>query len=210
MAKQFNELKFEYRIKQSRVDHINEHVSKKLRDVVEKCKYFSLCLDESTDLFDISQLVIFIRTIQDDFSVAEEMLDLIPLHGTTKGTDIFEAVNKLVSDYRGFDKCSCIVRLLKQNSINCPMIHCIVHQESLCGKSLRQINVMKVAVKITNIVRRDNRALTHRKFRDFLAEVDATYGDLLLHTDVRRVSAGKCLQRFFALRKEIPIFLKMK
>ncbi|CAH1978758.1 unnamed protein product [Acanthoscelides obtectus] len=166
------------------VDHINEHVSKKLRDVVEKCKYFSLCLDESTDLSDISQLVIFIRTIQDDFSVAEEMLDLIPLHGTTKGTDIFEAVNKLVSDYGGFDKCSCIVTdgaramtgteigfsgLLKQNSINCPMIHCIVHQESLCGKSLRQINVMKVTVKITNIVRGGNRALTHRKFRDFWA-----------------------------------------
>ncbi|CAH1965859.1 unnamed protein product [Acanthoscelides obtectus] len=53
-----------------------------------------------------------------------------------------------------------------------------------------------------------NRALTHRKFRDFLAEVDATYGDLLLHTGVRWLSAGKCLQRFFALRKEIPIFLK--
>lgn len=81
-----------------RVDHINQYVSKKLHDTVEKCKYFSLCLDESTDLSDISQLVIFIRTIQNDFSVAEEMLDLIPLHGTTKGTDIFEAVNKVVSD----------------------------------------------------------------------------------------------------------------
>ncbi|CAH1989209.1 unnamed protein product [Acanthoscelides obtectus] len=193
MAKQFNELKVAEKFETvsvshqtiaRRVDHINEHVSKKLRDVVEKCKYFSLCLDESTDLSDISQLVIFIRTIQDDFSVAEEMLVLIPLHGTTKGTDIFEAVNKLVSDYGGFDKCSCIVTdgaramtgteigfagLLKQNSINCPMIHCIVHLESLCGKSLRQINVMKVAVKITNIVRGGNRALTHRKFRDFLA-----------------------------------------
>ncbi|CAH1998494.1 unnamed protein product [Acanthoscelides obtectus] len=67
---------------------------------------------------------------------------------------------------------------------------------------------MKVAVKITNIVRVGNRALTHRNLRDFLAEVDATYGDLLLHTDVRWLSAGKCLQRFFALRKEIPIFLK--
>ncbi|CAH1995016.1 unnamed protein product [Acanthoscelides obtectus] len=191
--------------------------------MVEKCKYFSLCLDESTGLSDISQLVIFIRTIQDDFSVAEEMLDIIPLYGTTKGTDIFEAVNKLVSDYGGFDKCSCIVNdgagamtgtaigfagLLKQNSINCPMVHCIVHQESLCGKSLRQINVMKVAVKITNIGRGGNRALTQRKLREFLAEVDATYGDLLLNTDVRWLSAGKCLQRFFALRKEIPIFLK--
>ncbi|CAH1969176.1 unnamed protein product [Acanthoscelides obtectus] len=65
-----------------------------------------------------------------------------------------------------------------------------------------------MAVKITNIVRGGNRALTHRKFRDYLAEVDATYGDLLLHTDVRWLSAGKCFQRFVAPRKEIPIFLK--
>lgn len=98
--------------------------------------------------------------------------------------------------------------LLIQNNINCSVIHCIVHQEVLCGKSLRQMNVMKVVVKITNIIRGGNRALTHKKFRDILAEVDATYGDLLLHTDIRWLSAGNCLQRFFALRKEIPIFLK--
>lgn len=232
MAKQFNETKIAEKFETvsvshqtiaRRVDHINQYVSKKLHDTVKECKYFSLCLDESTDLSDISQLVIFIRTIQNDFSVSEEMLDLIPLHGTTKGTDIFEAVNKVVSDYGGFDKCTCIVTdgaramlgtgigfagLLKQNNINCPVIHCIVHQEALCGQTLRQMNVMKVVVKITNIIRGGNRALTHRKFRDFLAEVDATYGDLLLHTDIRWLSAGKCLQRFFALRKEIPIFLK--
>lgn len=232
MAKQFNETKIaekfatvsvSHQTIARRVEHINQYVSKKLHDTIEKCKYFSLCLDESTDLSDISQLIIFVRTIQEDFSVAEEMLDLIPLHGTTKGTDIFEAVNKVVSDYGGFDKCSCIVTdgaramigteigfagLLKRNNIHCPVIHCIVHQEALCGKSLRQSNVMKVVVKITNIIRGGNRALTHRKFRDFLAEVDATYGDLLLHTDIRWLSAGNCLQRFFSLRKEIPIFLK--
>lgn len=36
------------------------------------------------------------------------MLNLFPLHGTSKGTDILAAVNK-VSDYRGFVKISCIV-----------------------------------------------------------------------------------------------------
>ncbi|KAG5862518.1 hypothetical protein JTB14_030125 [Gonioctena quinquepunctata] len=69
------------------------------------------------------------------------------------------------------------------------------------------MNVMKVVVKITDIIEGGNRALTHRKFRDFLAEVDATYGDLLLHTDIRWLSAGNCFQRFFGLRKENLIFL---
>lgn len=118
MAKQFNETKIAEKFEAvsvshqtiaRRVDHINEYVSKKLRDTIEKCKYFSLCLDESTDLRDISQLVIFVRTIQEDFRVSEEMLDLLPLHGTTRGIDIFEATKKVVSDYGGFDKCSCVV-----------------------------------------------------------------------------------------------------
>lgn len=67
---------------------------------------------------------------------------------------------------------------LRQNNINYHMIHCIVHQETLYEESLRQMNVMKMIFKITNMIRGCNRALTHRKFRDFLAEVDATYGDL--------------------------------
>lgn len=57
---------------------------------------------------DISQLVIFIRTSQNDFSVAEEKLNLIPYDDTTKDADIFEGVNKIVSDYEGYNKC-CIV-----------------------------------------------------------------------------------------------------
>lgn len=202
---------------------MDQYVSKKLCASIAQCEYFSLCLDESTDQADVSQLLIFVRTIQEDFTVNEELLNLIALHGTTKGTDIFEAVENSVLNYGGFDKCSCIVTdgakamtgtgigfcgLLKQNNINCPTIHCIIHQEALCGKSLRQVNAMKVAVKVTNIIRGGNRSLTHRKFRDFLSEMDAAYGDLLLHSDIRWLSAGKCLERFFAIRKEIPIFLK--
>ncbi|KAJ4926108.1 hypothetical protein JOQ06_008291, partial [Pogonophryne albipinna] len=39
-------------------------------------------------------------------------------------------------------------------------------------------------------------------------EVDAAYGDLQLHTDIRWMSRGKCLERFYALRLEIPVFLE--
>lgn len=98
--------------------------------------------------------------------------------------------------------------LLQQNNINCPTIHCIIHQEALCGKFLHQANAMKMIVKITNIIRGGNRSLTHCKFRDFLSEMDAAYGDLLLYSNIRWLSAGKCLECFFAIQKEIPIFLK--
>ncbi|GFY74337.1 general transcription factor II-I repeat domain-containing protein 2 [Trichonephila inaurata madagascariensis] len=76
------------------------------------------------------------------------MLNLIPLYETTKGDDIFLAVNKTIIDCGGFQKCSCIVTdgakartgtvtgfvgLLKEKGINCPLIHCTIHQEALWG-----------------------------------------------------------------------------
>lgn len=64
-----------------------------------KEKYCSLCLNESNVLSYITNSLIFIRTIEDDFSVAEEMLELITLHGTTIGINLFEDINKVVSDY---------------------------------------------------------------------------------------------------------------
>lgn len=113
-----------------------------------------------------------------------------------------------------FDKCSCIVTdgsramigteigfagLLKQNNINCP----VIHQETLYGKSLRQMNVIKVVVKITNM--RQSCFDSQKISRFFGRGRRYIWG---LHTDIRWLSAGNFLQRFYALRKEIPIFLK--
>jgi len=92
-----------------RIDDMNEYVHKQLYNSSVECEYYSICLDESTDQTDISQLLLFIPSISRDFTIIEEMLNLVPLHGSTKGIDIFEAVNKTIIDYGGFQKCSCIV-----------------------------------------------------------------------------------------------------
>ena len=67
---------------------------------------------------------------------------------------------------------------------------------------------MDLVTKVTNLIRGGNRSLSHRTFVSFLDEVDAAYGDLQMHTEVRWMSRGKCLERFFALRSEIPVFLE--
>ena len=45
--------------------------------------FFSNALDESTDLSNTAQLAIFIRGVDDDFNVTEELLELVPKKGTT-------------------------------------------------------------------------------------------------------------------------------
>ncbi|XP_055901518.1 general transcription factor II-I repeat domain-containing protein 2B-like [Biomphalaria glabrata] len=87
-------------------------------------------------------------------------------------------------------------------------IHCILHQEALCGKSLQTNNVMDVVVKTVNFIRA--LGLNHRQFVSFLADLETEYGELLYHTEVRWLSRGKVLQRFFELRRAIALFMAMK
>jgi len=61
---------------------------------------------------------------------------------------------------------------------------------------------------VSNLIRGGNRSLNHRKFVAFLDEVNAVYGDLQMHTEIRWMSRGKCLERFFALRIELPVLLE--
>jgi hypothetical protein len=92
MAEKFETVSLSHQTVVRRVAHMDEHVRSRLCNVIEKSVYFSLCLDDSTDQIDVSQLLIFFHAIQSDFSTHKELLNLVSLHGTTKGSDIFEAV----------------------------------------------------------------------------------------------------------------------
>ncbi|XP_078140529.1 general transcription factor II-I repeat domain-containing protein 2B-like [Centroberyx gerrardi] len=223
MAKNFESVSLSQRTVTRRIFDIQSHVEGKLKRVMADSSYFSLALDESTDVTDVSQLLVYARSINASFDVHEELLKLVPLHGTTKGSDIFDAVKGVVSEYGGFDKLSAVVTdgapsmqgrrtgfagLLRQSGVDCPILHCIIHQEALCAKHLNFKHVMDVVTKVTNLIRGGNRSLNHRKFMAFLEEVDAAYGDLQLHTDIRWMSRGKCLERFYVLRLDIPVFLE--
>jgi hypothetical protein len=82
-----------------RLEELASNVEETLKTKLLACKFYSLALDESTDLTDTAQLAIFIRGIDDELKVFEERLVLCPLKGTTKGTDILEATKTTVARY---------------------------------------------------------------------------------------------------------------
>ncbi|KAI6655604.1 General transcription factor II-I repeat domain-containing protein 2-like [Oopsacas minuta] len=86
--------------------------------------------------------------------------------------------------------------------------HCIIHQENLCPKSLRMQSVMEIVVKTVNFIRA--RGLNHRQFRKLLDEMDSQYGDLLYYTEVRWLSKGAMLRRFYELKEEVFHFMEEK
>jgi len=136
MAEKFESVPLSNQTVQRRVIDMGEQVEKSLIRLVKESMHFSLCLDESTDQSDVSQLLIFVRTTFEDFSSKEELFDVCSLQGTTKGRDIYDAVKKTVDRVGGFSKCSAIVTdgapamtgektgltgLLKENGITCPI-----------------------------------------------------------------------------------------
>jgi hypothetical protein len=69
-----------------------DDIKKRLKKI-SRLEAFSIALDDITDTSDTAQVAIFIRGVDEDFNITEELLALQSLKVTTTGEDIFETVN---------------------------------------------------------------------------------------------------------------------
>lgn len=213
-----------------RIGDLADNIEAILKERAENFDAYSICLDESTDMTDTAQLAIFVRGVDNDFNITEELLKLASMKGTTTGIDIFEEVKDALKENNlGFLKLTGITTdgapamvgtkngliglmqtELEKSEITTQLIasHCIIHQENLCAKQLKMDHVMSVVVKTVNFIRA--RGLNHRQFKEFLGDIEAEYSDVIYYSEVRWLSRGKVLHRFYNLRKEILLFMEMK
>ena len=212
-----------------RTEELGENIELQIREKARNFLWYSLALDESTDLSSTSQLLVFIRGVNSDFQITEELASVCSMHGTTTGKDIFMEVQKTLQDYnlqwnhlRGVTvdggknmaggRKGLVGQIRTQlEDLQIPsalFIHCIIHQQALCGKNLDISCVLKPVVSAVNFIR--GHALNHRQFQAFLEEIDSDFCDLPYYTAVRWLSCGKVLFRFYKLRNEIDVFLTEK
>jgi len=213
-----------------RVEKISDNLMHQLRDASKDFLWYSLALDESTDVQDTAQLFVFIRGINTRFELTEELLSVESLKDTNTGQDLFSAVvncvertglvwSKIASvttdGARALTGKNVGLVKLMNNKIKeehpdhtLLPLHCVIHQESLCKAALNIEHVIDPVVSVINLIRA--RALNHRQFKAMLEDLETEHSDIIYHSSVRWLSLGKILRRVWDLKEEIVMFLEMK
>ncbi|XP_024144372.1 general transcription factor II-I repeat domain-containing protein 2A-like [Oryzias melastigma] len=182
-----------------RIEDIVHNLELQLQRDVGSFDFFSLTLDESCDVRDTAQLLVFVRGITQDFKITEELAAMQSMKGTTTGSDLFTEVNAC-PNLTGKN-----VGLLKrmQDKVTeidadqkLVFLHCIIHQHVLCKSVLKINHVVVVVSKIVNFI--------------LLEEHESEHRDIGYHTAVRWLSLGKVLKRVWDLKAEIQEFCEEK
>lgn len=83
-----------------RVELIDEDLASKLSKKAESFTLYFLALDESNDIKDTAQLLIFIRGINDNFEITEEFLAMESLKETRREEDSYGSVLGVIERHK--------------------------------------------------------------------------------------------------------------
>ena len=204
-----------------RIDEMAEDVEKQLIAHLQ-VKQFALQLDESTLRNNEAMLLAYVRFNSDEGS-KEEMLFARSLVTDTKGETIFNEVvtyfqenniplkniiacatdgaPSMTGRYKGF------IAHLKKAVPEVFCIHCVIHRQHLVAKkmSARLHDALTVVIQVVNHIK--SNSLRDRLFHELCKQNGEEFERLVLHTEVRWLSKGNCLQRFIALWDSIVSFL---
>lgn len=208
-----------------RIDDMSSNIEETLALQLQECTYFALQIDESTDVTNMAQLLVFVRYDYHE-EIKEEFLFCKPLESNTKAENIFSVIDNYLSKIGvPWKKCvgictdgakamyghlTGLAAKVKKVARKCKRTHCVIHREALASKDMPESlhTVLKDAVKVINFIKA--RALNSRIFTLLCEDMGGKFKTLLLHTEVRWLSRGKILTRIFELRSEVFMFLSEK
>ncbi|MBN3297868.1 SCND3 protein, partial [Amia calva] len=161
----------------------------------------------------IKQCMLDFNTEKKEF--CEDLLGVTPFDTHTRGKDIYMAIKEMLR-MKGIDLKQVVsitsdgapamigrergaVACLKEDNHELTAYHCIIHQSVLCANlSEDYAEVMNTIMKLINFLRAST-SHQHRLLREFLKDVEANANDLLLHNNVRWLSKGRLLERFWSI-----------
>ncbi|XP_063243089.1 SCAN domain-containing protein 3-like [Bacillus rossius redtenbacheri] len=210
----------------ARIELMSNDIEEQLVSRIKMSPFFALQCDESTDISNCAQLLVFVRFLDDDNIIKEELLFSQELEMTSRGIDVMNIIIGYFQKYGimweklvGFctdgapamlGSHSGLATLIKQRNPSTLTSHCILHRQALASKTLPKClnDTMKLAIKVVNVIK--SSALNSRLFKKLCTEMDSNHENLLFHTEVRWLSKGNMLERLYELRGEIELFLGEK
>ena len=209
----------------SRIVDMSNNIKHQVITKIQESPMFTIQLDESTDVANLSQLMVFARYMNGP-TIEEEFLFCKPLETTTKAEDVMAVVSTFFGEMNLSWKnivgvCSDgapamlgsrsgFISLVKHKNPNVLGTHCFIHRQALASKTMPSSLSANLAIviKVVNYIK--SGASNTRLFRQICEGMDATHQCLLFHTQVRWLSKGNMLARVFELKEEVDTFLKMK
>uniref|UniRef100_UPI00358EA82C protein FAM200C-like n=1 Tax=Myxine glutinosa TaxID=7769 RepID=UPI00358EA82C len=222
--KKFEQVPLSNNIIHNRISDLSEDIlDQVISDIRASPLKISIQLDESTDVSSCCQLITLVRHVNDG-AVKEDFLFCEDLKTSLTAKDVMQLVKDffakhdldikvigsvctdgapaMLGNKSGFSA------LMKKEIPDLQVTHCFLHRHALASKTLppNLKKVLDTCVKIINWIR--GRALNHRIFKSFCEDLGSEHSVLLFHTEVRWLSRGQALTRFFELREEIKVFLE--
>ena len=187
--------------------------------------YFALQYEESTDIAQCCQLLVFVQFLDiEDKIIKEKLLMSNILETTSKWIDVMQIISNYFEHHVlkweklvGFctDGAPAMLgsrsgysTLVKEKNPSILTTHCVIYRQAKKTLPEELSNVLKPERKLVNFVK--SKALNTRIFKKLCVELDSEYDTLLFHTEVRWLSKGNMLKRLYELKEEMKIFLNEK
>uniref|UniRef100_A0A3Q1BGI0 DUF4371 domain-containing protein n=1 Tax=Amphiprion ocellaris TaxID=80972 RepID=A0A3Q1BGI0_AMPOC len=180
------------------VENISDDLFIKLIEDLQKTQHFSLAIDESTDVSDTVQLMIWARFFNGD-TFMEEMFALLPLTGQTRGEDICLAI---IDFFRGPGREIDLGKLVSITSDGAP---------SMVGKERGLVALMRKDA-VPDFFAYHCIVFFTKNISALLTTLEnmTQYEDLTLHAAVRWMSRSIVLEKFVDLLLVIPAFIAQR
>ena len=207
----------------TRIDELANDIEYQVLQKIHASLYFAIQCDETTDVAQLSQLMVYVRFVR-SATIEEEMLFCKSLETTTKAEDVFRVVDayfhkngmkweKLVGIFTDGAPAmlgcrSGFITRVKQKNPDAVGTHYVIHREALTSKTLPAAMKKKLAniIRIVNFIK--SSAVNSRLFSQLCKHMDSNHENLLFYTNVRWLSKGNMLARVYGLKDEVSIFLE--
>ena len=206
-----------------RIQEMSEDFLQQIIASVKRSGKFSLQLDETTDIGNDAQLMVFMRYL-DTNDYMEQFLFCRPLAKNTTREQILKKMNLFFKEHQ-LEWSDCVsvcadgapsmmgckkgfMSFAKKKNKNISFVHCLLHRENLATKEIQEdlAIVFKKLVSVVSFIK--SGPLHTRLFRVLCDEMGAEHHGLLFHSDIRWLSRGKALERVANPRNEITTFSK--